>query len=117
MSVTYKPPGIPQSPWHAFLGGAVGGYLVWGKYSSINYQIVLYLTSRVIVGLWKRFHSSEIFPTKLKNVISESHHDNSYVVAAAAVWGAVMFLFEESADVLHPSLKTSMDEIYRCTIH
>ena len=29
------------------------------------------------------------------------------------VWGLVMVLFEESPHVLHRSLKSSMDEIYR----
>ena len=73
---------------------------MWGRYSSVNYQVVLYLTSRVLVGLWKKYGVSE-------------SHPRMYSLAAAAVWGVVMMLFEESPEVLHPSLKSSMDEIYR----
>jgi hypothetical protein len=104
--------GHPERPYHALVAGAVGGYFVWGRYSSVNHQIVLYLTSRVIVGLAK--HTLE----KYRGV---SHHDSpsvlnhprTYPLLAASVWGLVMVLFEESPHVLHKSLKQSMDEIYR----
>jgi hypothetical protein len=36
-------------------------------------------------------------------------------LAAAGIWGTVMMLFEEYPDVLHPSLRMSMTEIYRFT--
>jgi len=39
--------------------------------------------------------------------------DNVYPVKAAIVWGAAMTLFETYPHVLHPSLKKSMDEVYR----
>lgn len=39
--------------------------------------------------------------------------DKAYPLGAAAVWGIVMALFEACPHVLHPSLKRSMDEIYR----
>jgi hypothetical protein len=39
--------------------------------------------------------------------------DQSYPLFAAVVWGLVMILFEERPNLLHPSLKKSMDEIYR----
>jgi peroxisomal membrane protein 4 len=103
-------PGHPERPYHALVAGAVGGYFIWGRYSSVNYQIVLYLTSRVLVGLWKRHwlrnHSSaELLPEILAK--------RSYAIGAATVWGLVMFLFESHPEVLHPSLRNSMDEIYR----
>lgn len=97
-------PGHPERPHHALVAGMVGGYMVWGRYSSVNYQIVLYLTSRVLVALWKQ-HDYRILPNALR--------ERTYAIAAAVVWGVVMLLFEESPDVLHPSLKSSMDEIYR----
>lgn len=94
------PAGHPERSHHALFAGAIGGYLIWGRYSSVNYQVVLYLASRVLVGLWKRYGVGH-------------EHPNLYRFAAAAVWGVVMMLFEECPEVLHPSLKSSMDEIYR----
>lgn len=38
---------------HSFLAGLVGGYMVFGENNNINNQIVLYLFSRVLVGLPK----------------------------------------------------------------
>ena len=108
-ATTRAPPGHPERSHHALIAGAVGGYLVWGRYSSVNYQIVLYLTSRVLVGLWKRFLAR---PGNKVSLLARSAN-RTYPFAAAAVWGVVMMLFEESPDVLHPSLKSSMDEIYR----
>jgi peroxisomal membrane protein 4 len=104
--------GRPARPYHALVAGAVGGYFVWGRYSSVNHQIVLYLTSRVIVGLakhtWEKYHgvSHHSFPSAL-------NHPRTYPLVAASVWGLAMVLFEESPHVLHKSLKKSMDEIYR----
>jgi peroxisomal membrane protein 4 len=104
--------GHPERPYHALVAGAVGGYFVWGRYSSVNHQIVLYLTSRVIVGLakhtWEKFRGVPHHDTP-----SILNHPRTYPLLAASVWGLVMVLFEESPHVLHKSLKQSMDEIYR----
>lgn len=102
-------PGLPENPRHALIAGAIGGYAVWGRYSSVNYQIVLYLTSRIIVGALTLARERGIPPFGAKVL----NFDRSYRLAAAAVWGVVMLLFEEHPQVLHPSLKRSMDEIYR----
>ena len=40
-------------------------------------------------------------------------HPWLYRAIAATTWGMVMALFEDSPHVLHSSLKSSMDEIYR----
>jgi peroxisomal membrane protein 4 len=104
--------GHPERPYHALVAGSVGGYFVWGRYSSVNHQIVLYLTSRVLVGLaktaWERIHGK---PHHHESSILQ--HPTTYPLVAATVWGIVMALFEESPHVLQPSLKHSMDEIYR----
>lgn len=100
-----RPVGHPEQSHHALLGGFVGGYWIWGRYSSVNSQIVLYLTGRVLSGLWKR--------VGVERYIPEPWRQNTYSIVAAVVWSLVMFLFEESPEVLHPSLKSSMDEIYR----
>jgi len=101
--------GLPDNPRHALIAGAIGGYAVWGRYSSVNYQIVLYLASRIIVGAMTLARERGIPPFGAKVL----NFDRSYRLAAAAVWGAVMLLFEEYPHVLHPSLKRSMDDIYR----
>lgn len=99
-----SPPGHPERSHHALFAGAVGGYLVWGRYSSVNNQIVLYVASRVLAGLCKRH---------LHFRLPESLRQRAYPLAAAVVWALVMLLFEEDPDVLHPSLRSSMEEIYR----
>ena len=111
--------GEPERPYHSLLAGATGGYIVWGRYSSVNYQIVLYLASRILVGLTKRgwelvYKRPGHFKSKSNsNPNSILQHPQIYRVLTATVWGIVMLLFEESPHVLQRSLKKSMDEIYR----
>jgi hypothetical protein len=109
------PAGYPQHTYHSFVAGAVGGYFVWGRYSSVNQQIVLYLTSRILLGLWKRIVVREnAYTMETDSTLLKRRSTNrSYSVVAALVWGTVMALFEESPHVLQSSLKKSMDEIYR----
>ncbi|KAL3803413.1 LOW QUALITY PROTEIN: hypothetical protein HJC23_009377, partial [Cyclotella cryptica] len=104
---TISTPGIPEQPYHSFLAGAFGGYFVWGRYSGVNYQLLLYLS-----------HSSSIYQTGQRKGVwpfssKRFMFPKVYPWAAAGIWGTVMMLFEEFPDVLHPSLKRSMDEIYR----
>ena len=112
-------PGEPERPYHSLLAGAAGGYIIWGRYSSVNHQIVLYLTSRILVGLAKRgWEYTYKRPGHFRGGNNSStdsilQHPQTYPVVAATVWGIVMLLFEESPHVLHRSLKKSMDEIYR----
>jgi hypothetical protein len=40
-------------------------------------------------------------------------HPRAFAVVSALLWGVAMMLYEESPHVLNPSLKSSMDEIYR----
>jgi peroxisomal membrane protein 4 len=109
--------GYPQCPHHALVAGVIGGYFIWGRYTSINYQIVLYLTSRVLVALFQRLIKQQERPLSSSAEIaimkSNFWRDRMYSIGAASVWGIVMYLFEDSPQMLHPSLKTSMDEIYR----
>ena len=121
--------GFPQYSRHALIAGMIGGYTVWGRYSSINYQIVLYLTSRVIVALFQRLskntstqqhelkqaHFSQSLPSS-SDSLRQLIKDRIYPLSAATIWGIVMYLFEDSPEFLHPSLRSSMDEIYRFSI-
>jgi peroxisomal membrane protein 4 len=106
---TLSAAGIAETTQHAAIAGAIGGYMVWGKYSSINYQIVLYLTSRIITGLVSLAREKQVPPFSCKRL----HIRNVYPIQAAVVWGTVMALFETYPHVLHPSLKKSMEEVYR----
>jgi len=112
ISTTTIEVGQPERPYHSLLAGAIGGYFVWGRYSSVNHQIILYLTSRILVGLAKRGWEL-IFQKPSHSPSSIFQHTKTYPMMAATVWGIVMMLFEESPHVLHRSLKASMDEIYR----
>lgn len=103
LRAAHAPPGHPERIHHAFIAGAVGGYFVWGRYNSLNHQILLYLTSRVLVGVWKR----------VRGQVKGSASNKTFSLIAALTWAIVMALWEESPEVLHPSLKKSMDEIYR----
>ena len=106
--------GHPEKPVHAFLAGALGGYLVWGKYSPVNNQILLYVSSRVLVGLFKAIteKDAERDSNLSHESITRSRFD-LYPYVSALVWGTVMYLFEACPHVLQPSLKASMEEIYR----
>eukprot|EP00804_Cyclotella_cryptica_P017695 CCRYP_020686-RB/>CCRYP_020686-RB protein AED:0.36 eAED:0.36 QI:144/1/1/1/0/0/6/381/250 len=106
---TISTPGIPAQPYHSFLAGAFGGYFVWGRYSGVNYQLLLYLVSRILVASIKLASEKGVWPFSSKRLM----FPKVYPWAAAGIWGTVMMLFEEFPDVLHPSLKRSMDEIYR----
>ena len=119
--------GYPQHSHHALIAGLIGGYTVWGQYTSINYQIVLYLFSRVLVALFQRLATTMAKHQELQQQRNGLHKINPisfitlqqlmkeriYSLSAAAVWGIVMFLFEDSPEFLQPSLRSSMDEIYR----
>ncbi|KAK9368365.1 Tim17/Tim22/Tim23/Pmp24 family-domain-containing protein [Lipomyces kononenkoae] len=92
-----------------FIAGLLGGYVVFGRggKSSVNQQIVLYVFSRVVLGLSKL--------TVKKKVIPSLHNDvgsKVWPAFAALCWGLVMYMFRTDPDVLQPSMKTSMDYIY-----
>jgi peroxisomal membrane protein 4 len=112
--------GHPERPYHSLVAGACGGYIVWGRYSKVNEQIIMYLISRVSIGLvqrlWEHLHNyygNQSPHQQQSHHRSILHHPRTFSLLAAAVWGAVMILFEDSPHVLHRSLKASMDEIYR----
>jgi peroxisomal membrane protein 4 len=99
-------PGQPAALWHALIAGAIGARLVWAPYSNLNFQIVLYLISRVLVGVCKTLARRGVQP------FSSVTFPQAYPVLAVATWAAVMYLFEADPGALHPSLVSSMNEIY-----
>ncbi|KAI8988198.1 peroxisomal membrane protein 4 [Mycotypha africana] len=103
MLVQKKLNGGKEASIHPFLAGIVGGYYVFGENNSINQQIILYLFSRVVLALVK-------VPVR-KQIIEAPK--NTYPVFAAVVWGLVMWLFRHETDTVQPSLRASMQYIYR----
>lgn len=93
----------------SFLAGLIGGYLVFGEDSTVNNQIVLYLFSRIAVGLAK-------LAVKKQVIVAPSY---SFPLFSAVTWGLffvivgiVMWLFRNESDTLQSSLKTSMQYLY-----
>lgn len=98
--------GLPASPIHSLLAGAVGGYLVWANYTSVNYQIVMYLLSRILIGGIKILSAQDIEP------FSKYEFKKVYPWLATVVWAIVLWMFEFHPKALHPSLESSMDFLY-----
>lgn len=84
------------------ISGGTFGYFVFGNKTNVNYQIILYLFSRVIVGTAENFAEKGILP----NI-------HIYPLMAAVVWSIVMFLFEDDPSILQNSLASSMQFLYK----
>lgn len=85
---------------------------------------MLYLTSRIIVTLFQKLVLEQMeqnlqpqhLTSRKERIIGNIYQilrKRLYSGGAALVWGIVMYLFEVFPNALHPSLKSSMDEIYR----
>ncbi|KAJ0392269.1 hypothetical protein P43SY_005490 [Pythium insidiosum] len=98
--------GKPAEHWHAAVAGAVGGYLVWGRYSGVNYQIVMYLFARIAIGAIRVLAKRGVKP------FSDQKFNDVYPLFATGVWAVVMWLYENEGMSLHPSLRKSMDFLY-----
>jgi len=93
-----------QANFHSFISGFVMGYVVFGKKTNVNYQIVLYLLSRIITGGINNLVNKK----KLPDI-------SAYPWLAAICWGIVMWLFEDDPKCLQPSLSTTMQFLYKDT--
>jgi peroxisomal membrane protein 4 len=100
----------------AFIAGLVGGYWVFGNNNNINNQIVLYLFSRILVGLAKmtvkRGWLAAEGPLQLTWEQANSNDSSIFPVFASLVWAVVMWLFRHERDTLQPSLQASMQYLY-----
>lgn len=86
----------------SFLSGGVTGAIVWGRSrTAINYQVVLYLLSRISVG---SVHH-QVHLGNLPNVAG-------FRPLAALVWAVVMYLFTIDPKSLQGSLRSSMEFLY-----
>eukprot|EP00977_Amphora_coffeiformis_P001085 scaffold223_cov145-Amphora_coffeaeformis.AAC.9 len=95
------PSGRPEQKFHALVAGALGGYVVWGSWSPISHQVLMYISIRVLAGLWK-----------LLPVHDDAHWRTTHRLACTVAWAAVMYLWETYPDVLQSSMRKSMEEIY-----
>jgi peroxisomal membrane protein 4 len=92
-----------SKPWCAFLCAFIVGYFVFHEHNSINEQIVLYLLSRIIVGLARYAQKRAWLPNTKRSV---------FPWFAAFIWGIVLWLFECHRETLQPSLTRSMIYLY-----
>lgn len=74
--------------------------MIFGEDTPVNNQIVLYLLSRIVVGLVKLGVERGIVPALPEG--------RSFPLLAAFVWGVVMWLFRHDRHVLQDSLQASM---------
>ncbi len=105
-ALTLGPGGAAGVAAHPALAAALGGYLVFGDDGPVSMQVNLYLLSRVLAALARLagrawWGAADAPPAR--------------AVApwlAAAVWGAVLWLYEHHAPLLQPSLAASMRYLY-----
>lgn len=101
--------GQARSRAGAFVAGCACGAYVWGDDTPINTQLNLYLLARVLVGLTRAGAARA----------GVGGGKAWFRLWSAAMWGAVMCMFE--ADSLHrhmqPSLVSSMKYIYEPREH
>ena len=88
--------------FHSFIAGCIGGFIMFRHKTNVNYQIILYLLSRNIVAGAESLVRKGKLPNK-----------KAFPVLATLCWGIVMYLFEDDAAALQPSLKSSMDFLYK----
>ncbi|OQN96763.1 hypothetical protein B0A48_17187 [Cryoendolithus antarcticus] len=121
---------------HAFLAGLFGGYWVFGQgggaRSSVNQQIVIYVFSRVVLGLAKM----AVQPPGDNALVGGSYgghggkgilglnerqlelvRNNTWPVFASMSWAGVMWLFRYYPETLQPSLRSSMTYIFANSEH
>lgn len=103
----------PSSLNH-LLSGMLFGALIFGKKTGVNHQIVLYLFSRVAIGLATLLYRKlgQLSQGKLGKIgfIEQGY---GYYLLSAVCWGVVMWLFEKDKSTLQPSLKSSMEFLYK----
>ncbi len=88
-----------SKPWCAFICAFIVGYMVYYERNSVNEQLILYLLSRIIVGL-ARYAQKRAWLPNIKRPV--------FPWFAALIWGIAIWLFECHRETLQPSLTRSM---------
>lgn len=95
------------------MAGTIGGFVVFSEKTPVNYQIVLYLFSRVVMGLiyllYKRLSKSNIYSNEMR----EKREKYYFKVASGVAWGIIMFLFAFDKTLIQNSISSSMEFIYQ----
>jgi hypothetical protein len=109
------PSGRPLKPIHSALAGAIGGYLIWGKYEQVNYQVIQYLLPRILISYSEILARKGVWPFKAFSF--EDGKDNNgggsflkpgaYRILAMTVWAGVMYLYEHENDTMPMGLQKS----------
>lgn len=94
------------------MSGLIFGGLIFGKKTGVNQQIVLYLLSRVTVGI-ATYVYRRISKLKLGGIHKLIEEGYGYYLLSAVCWGVVMWLFEKDKKTLQPGLCNSMDFLYK----
>jgi len=114
---------MSQRPLNSFIAGFVVGGLVFGPKTPINYQINLYLFSRIMTALVEMGYN-KMFPNEGEGEVGNNNNNNrgnnnadntrkyAFRVLAGVVWGLVMWLFYVDQSVLQDSLASSMRHLY-----
>ncbi|QPG99573.1 hypothetical protein C2857_002116 [Epichloe festucae Fl1] len=117
----YGPNQGKEGPYDSFIGGLLGGYIVFGqrskrngKISSVSQQIVIYIFARVALALAR----VAVKPGHGLAVVSEEPLSSrisyyAWPAFASLSWGMVMLLFKTHPEDLQSSLRSSMTYIYK----
>ncbi|CAK7202712.1 hypothetical protein SEUCBS139899_005439 [Sporothrix eucalyptigena] len=109
-----------EGTYDSFIGGLLGGYIVFGgrslrsgKISSINMQIVIYVFARVILALAKLAVKPGVgLPIISQPELSKTISYYAWPAFAAGSWAMVMHLFRYHDAEIQSSLRNSMSYIY-----
>ena len=106
-------------PYDSFLGGLLGGYLVFGgrtrsgKISSVSMQIVIYVFARVVLALAKLSVKPGVgLPIVAQPALSQTISHYAWPAFAAGSWALVMHIFRYHDAEIQSSLRNSMSYIY-----
>jgi peroxisomal membrane protein 4 len=112
---------VHAGTYDTFLAGLLGGYFVFGgrsprtgKISSVNQQIVVYIFARVVLALARlAVKPGHGLPFVSRDAPSATITNYAWPVFAATSWAMVMHLFRHHTEELQPSLRSSMNYIYK----
>ncbi|KAG6099843.1 hypothetical protein E4U30_005864 [Claviceps sp. LM220 group G6] len=110
-----------EGPYDAFLGGLLGGYVVFGqrsprsgKISSVSQQIVIYIFARVVLALARiAVTPGEGLRVVSREPLASQIRQYAWPAFASLSWGMVMQLFKTNPGDLQSSLRSSMTYIYQ----
>ncbi|KAI1504296.1 peroxisomal membrane protein 24 [Biscogniauxia marginata] len=111
-----------EGNYDQFIGGLLGGYVVFGgrsrrsgKIPSVNQQIVVYVFARVVLALARLAvkPGGHGLPLVSEPAASARISRLAWPAFAALSWALVMHLFRHHPDDLQPSLRGSMTYIYQ----